>query len=154
MSKTQKYAWLSLAASGLIYLFFQMRMLDGWRVAEHSAGALVGTYLTVVIMAIIAEALIAGLVFASDRRAGVDRDERDHAIDARAEANAGLFLAAALNIIVIHALAVQAFTGHGFAAAGEALILETPAQIFFILFSVLFASHWVKLVSALYLYSK
>ncbi len=153
MSNAQRYALGSLVTTGLIYFFFQERMLDGWQVVDRPVNALFWTYGTVVVLAIIAESVLAGFVFARSK-GGVDMDERDHAIDARAEANAGLFVVAALNIIIFYALAAGAFPDHTIIGFWEAFALDSPASILFALFSVLFAGHWVKLVSALYLYSR
>lgn len=153
MSKAQAYAIGSLVSSGLIYLFFQMRMLDGWQVVEMPAGQLFWTYVVVVVLAIVAEIILAGYVFAQGKD-GVDLDERDHAIDARAEANAGLFLAAAVNVIIVHAVAMAAFPGGSFQGLSDALALDSPARILFILMSVLFIGHWVKMITKLYLYAK
>ena len=153
MSKVQQYSWGSLITTGLVYLYFQMRMLDGWRVVEQSANLLFWTYITVIVLAIVAEGILSGFVFARNK-GEVDMDERDKSIDARAEANAGIFLAIGLNIIILHAIASQAFPGKTFIGLSENLYLETPAQILFVLMSVLFISHWVKLITSLYLYSK
>ena len=151
MSKTEQYSWASLVTTGAIYLFFKMRMLDGWLVAEQSPGRLFWTYVAVVVLAIIAETIISGAIFAR-RKGAVETDERDRAIDARAEANSSLFMAAAINVIVIHAVAMAAFPDNQFQSLSDSLALASPAQIFFVLFTVLFAAHWVKLISALVMY--
>lgn len=146
MTRTEKYSWLSLAATVAIYWYFQMRMLDGWSIAEQNPMRLFWIYVTVVVMSIIAEGAIAGGL--AVRKAGVDSDERDAAIDAKASRNEHWFIVVAINVAVIHLLAGAAYPGD----MAVTLPLTSTASVFFVLFSILYAGHAVKLVSTIVYY--
>jgi hypothetical protein len=120
MSQAERYAWLSLAAWTLILFFLLMRFTAGievwgqslgFTIVQQSAGELLGTYVLLVIFAIVAESAIAGTLAAVAGKTDIEVDERDRAIDARASLAAYWFTAAALNVIVIQVLAGAAFGG-------------------------------------------
>jgi hypothetical protein len=120
MTHAERYAWLSLVAWAGILLFLLMRFTAGFEVlgqslgftiVEQSAGDLRGTYVSLVVLAIVAESLIAGSLAIFSSREKVEKDERDHAIESRASLAAYWFVAAALNVIVIQVLAGAAFGG-------------------------------------------
>ncbi len=146
MSQAEKYSWLSLVTTGAIFWWFQMRMLDGWTVVDQPAGKLVGVYVIVVILAIIAETAL--VLFVAGARGGVKKDERDHRIEAKANGNAYFFICAAVNIIVFQLLADEAFAGHIL----PRIDLTSPATMFFALFAILFGAQFVKLASTLIYY--
>lgn len=113
MSHAERYAWMSLIAWSGILFFLIARFTAGIEVlgqslgltlVEQSAARLLGTYATLAVAAIVAESAIAAVLAARPGR-GVERDERDVAIEARANLAAYWFTGAALNVIVIHALA-------------------------------------------------
>ena len=159
MTKSERYAWGSLIATAAIFYFFQMRMLDGWTVVEQPATAIFGTFVIVVVLSIIAEGVLAGYVF-SDRLSGPDADERDKAIEARANANSGIFYTAALSIIALQTIAAEAFVDHPrfddltVIAINNFLALDSAAKVFFTLFSLIFVAHFVKLISSLWMYRR
>ncbi|MEQ1867610.1 MAG: hypothetical protein ABL996_23535, partial [Micropepsaceae bacterium] len=120
MSHAERYAWLSLIAWAAILFFLITRFTAGidflgqsfgLTIVEQSAGKLLWTYVTLAVIAIAAESVIAAVLAA---RAGekVDRDERDIAIEARANLASYWFMAAALNVIVLHVLLNAAYGGH------------------------------------------
>jgi len=148
MSQAEKYSWASLVTTGLIFWFFQMRMLDGWQVAEQTPGRLLVVYSTVVIVFIIAESVIAGFVAARGGKHDIEKDERDIAIEAKANRNASYFTMAALNIVVIQMLAGQVYTESRLSFFD----LTSTASIFFVLFAVLISAHLVNLISTLIAY--
>jgi len=154
MTQAEKYSWASLITTGAIYWFFQMRMLDGWQVVEQSPGRLVGVYIAIVIMTIIAEAVIAGAMAVLNKNGGIEKDERDFAIEAKANQNAAIFLAAAINILIIQVLADAAYPANALPKFMSQLVMNTPSEIFFILFTLLYAAHFVKLISTIILYRK
>ena len=148
MTQAEKYSWASLIATGAIYWFFQMRMLDGLEVLEQSADALFELYVTIVIVFIIAEATIAGVIAVRQGNHNIEKDERDLAIEARAERNAMLFLVVVINILIVQLLADKAYPGHVF----PRFDFTDPATMFFILFSVLIGATLVQRISTLVLY--
>ena len=81
MSRAEQYSWLSLAGLAAVFWWFQMRMLDGFTVAEQSAARLFGVYVAVIAASTFLELTIAALVW---RGRPPERDERDAAIEARA----------------------------------------------------------------------
>lgn len=120
MAQAERYAWFSLVAWIGILFFLLMRFTTGveilgqslgFTIVEQSAGDLLGTYVSLVVLAIVAESVIAGTLAALGARAGVEKDERDYAIESRASLAAYWFVAAALNVIVIQVLAGAAFGG-------------------------------------------
>jgi len=154
MTQAEKYSWASLITTGAIYWFFQMRMLDGWQVVEQSPGRLAGVYIAVVILSIIAEAVIAGATAAHNKDGGIEKDERDFSIEAKANQNVAIFFAAAINILIIQVLADAAYPANVLPKFMPQLVMDTPAEIFFILFTLLYAAHFVKLISTIILYRK
>jgi hypothetical protein len=120
MAQAERYAWLSLVAWIAILLFLWMRFTTGVEIlgqsigltiVEQSAGQLFGTYVSLTVFAIIAESIIAGSTAAAAALQGVVKDERDHAIESRANLAAYWFMAASVNVIVIQVLAGAAFGG-------------------------------------------
>jgi hypothetical protein len=118
MSQAERYAWLSLIAWGLILFFLVMRFTTGAEIlgqtlgltiVEQSAARLLWTYVTLAVWAIIAESVIATVLAVMQGKDDIEKDERDRAIDARAKLASYWFMAAALNIIVIHGLANAAY---------------------------------------------
>lgn len=117
MSHAERYAWMSLIAWSGILFFLIARFTAGAEVlgqslgltlVEQSAARLLRTYATLAVAAIVAESVIAAVLAARQGR-GVERDERDVAIEARANLAAYWFTGAALNVIVIHVLAGAAY---------------------------------------------
>jgi hypothetical protein len=147
MSEHEKYAWLSLIGSGLVWLFFEMRMLDGWQLADVSARHMLWTYVTVVVLMIVLHAVSAGIV-AAQGRGDVQKDERDHAIEARADRIEGYVVLAAINVLIIQALAQTAYTGRSLARIE---LTSVPALVF-ALISVLFLGHIGKQVATIWSY--
>jgi hypothetical protein len=149
MAQAEKYSWASLATTAAIFLFFMMRMLgDDGSLAEQSAGRLVTVYISIVVLAIIAESVIAGVLAGVRGGSTIEKDERDHAIEAKANRNAFYFLCGAVNVIVVHALLTAVYPGR----MSVFVDLGSTAGIFFALFSTLFAASIVKLVSIIVYY--
>lgn len=147
MSKHEKHAWASLVASILVWSFFTMRMTDGGAIVEASVRHMVWTYAAVVILMIVAHALIAGVLAAGGSEDGL-KDERDHAIEAKAERLEGYVVLVAINGLVIHALADAAFAGH----ALPSLELASLPALVYVLISVLFAGHVFSQAAIVWLY--
>jgi hypothetical protein len=147
MSHHEKFAWGSLIASLLAWGFLTMRMTDSWTVVNVSPGHMIWTYGAVVVLMIAAHATLAAIL---DARAGSEagKDERDFAIAARAERIEGLVVLAAVNVLIIHALAQAAFAGH----ALPSIDLGTLPVLFYALLTVLFLGHITSQLATIWLY--
>ena len=148
MAPAEKHAWGSLIAMGLIYYYFQMRMLDGWGIVSTTPKDLLGLYIVVVVLSIISESVIAAIL-ANKKLGDIEKDERDIQIEARANGNEHLFLIAAINIFLFHVIADAAFENHILPRYD----LTDLSSLVFVLFSVLFAGEAVKRISIIYLYN-
>ncbi len=145
MSRAEQYSWASLAALAAVFWWFQMRMLDGWTVVEQSAAALFAVYVVVIIASIALEVAIAVILSPGKE---IEKDERDHAIEARANQNERLFLIISVNVLVFHLLADAAFAGHVL----PSIDMTNHATLFFLLFSLLFIAEAIKRLSTIALY--
>src|SRR6056297_3433616 len=123
MPQYERFAWGSLLASVLSWLFLTMRMTEDWMVVD---------------LMIVAHAVLGGLLHVrGEGRA--EKDERDLAIAARAERIEGLVVVLAVNVLIIHALAQAAFAGH----ALPSIDLGALPVLFYALLSVLFLGHTI-----------
>ncbi|RZO68236.1 MAG: hypothetical protein EVA70_02320 [Parvularculaceae bacterium] len=152
MTKTEQYSIASLVTTVLIFLYLTMRLTEDWRFVEATPGFLLTTYVICIVLVIIAESIWSGVIF-SGGSAKTDKDERDLAIEARAEASAGIFLAVVINVIIVNTLLRRLYQSD-YPVLNEFLELGSPTEIFYVLFSLLLAGHAVKLVSTLIMYRK
>ncbi|MEL6360492.1 MAG: hypothetical protein AAFR21_05360 [Pseudomonadota bacterium] len=150
MAQAEKYAWVSLITTGIIYWYFQMRMLDGWEVVDQSPSRLLWVFGTVVAMFIIAEGVVAGFLASKGSDGEIEKDERDLDIDRRAEQNASWFTIAALNVLIFQLIAQDAFEGHSFTRFDA----SSTSTLFFLLFSIVIISSIVHRISTLILYRR
>jgi len=120
MSGTERYAWASLLVwlTALAFLFAKFTTgievfgsSLGLTIVELPAAKLLGTYVSLTIFVIVLESIVASVTATVGQTGRVDKDERDDRINARANLAAYWFVAAALNIIVMHVLASAAFGG-------------------------------------------
>lgn len=149
MSKHEKNAWASLVASLLVWSYFTMRMTENWAVVEVSVRHMAWTYASVIVLMIVAHAVIAAALASRDEAADT-KDERDRAIELKAERIEGYVVLAAINVIVIHALAHAAFEGHAF----PPIDLASLPTLVFVLISVLFAGHAANQVTIVWSYRR
>lgn len=147
MSEHEKHAWASLVASALVWAFFTMRMTEGGWVADVSARHMLWTYVATVVLMIVSHSIIAALL-AARRAEGALRDERDAAIEARADRLEGYVLVAIVNVLVIHALADAAYAGH---ALPRVDLASLPVLVF-ALITALFGGHIVKQAAVIWQY--
>jgi len=147
MSEHEKFAWASLVASSLVWAFFGMRLTDGGQVVDVSVRHLVWTYAATVVLMAATHAVIAAAL-ARRPRGIAFKDERDRAIEARADRIEGYVVMVAINVLVIHALADAAFAGH---ALPRFDLSSLPALVF-ALISTLFAGHLVKQAATIWMY--
>lgn len=147
MSEHEKSAWLSLAVAALVWAFFAMRMTEGGWVADVGPGHMLWTYVATVSLMAVSHSIIAALT--AVRRAGVPlKDERDAAIEARADRIEGYVMLVVINVLVIHALAGAALAGH----ALPRIDLGSLPTLVFVLLSALFAGHLVKQAAIIWQY--
>ncbi len=147
MSYFEKSAWGSLVASLFAWSYLTMRMTDSWAVVDVGARHMIWTYVAVVILFVVAHAVIAGVLAARAERPAV-KDERDAAIEARAERVEGLVVLCAINVLIIHALAEAAFAGH----ALPRIDLGALPVLFYALLTILFAGHITSQAVTIWLY--
>lgn len=153
MSQHEKSAWWSLVSALLIWAYLAMRMTDGGQVVELAPGHVISTYITVIVLAIVAAAVPAIVSAAADRsEQAQEPDERDRAIDAVGDRWEGYVVIVAVNVIVVHALATAAYPGR---KASLALpdMSSTPTLVFLLL-STLFLAHATKQAVVIWQYRR
>ena len=143
MSQHEKFAWGSLLASLLAWLFLTMRMTEGWVFVDASPRHMIWTYAAVVLLMIVAHAVLAGVL-----GGGADKDERDLAITARAERTEGLVVLVAVNVLIIHALAEAALAQEML----PRIDLGALPVLFYALLTVLFLGHLTSQAVTIWLY--
>ncbi len=145
MSRAEQYSWASLVGLCAIFWWFQARMLDGFSIADQSAGDLFEVYVVVIAVSTFVEIVIAAVLAPGK---SIEKDERDHAINALANQNERYFLIIAVNVLVFHLLADAAFGNHIL----PRIDLTQHATLFFLLFSLMFGGEAVKRISTIWLY--
>ncbi len=148
MSRAEQYSWASLAGLCAVFWWFQMCMLDGWAIVDQPPSALFEIYIGVIAASIAMEIVIASMLGARRGKEAVEKDERDHAIDARASLNERLFVIAAVNVLIWQALWEGVMEGH---LLPKVDLSHLPTLVF-ALFSILFGGEAVKRVSTIVLY--
>ena len=147
MSEHEKFAWASLVASVAVWLFFGMRLTDGGQVVNVGVAHVVWTYVATVVLMAATHSVIAA-VLARGPHGIAFKDERDHAIAARADRVEGYVVLVVINVLVIHALADAAFAGH----ALPRFDLSSLPTLVFALITTLFAGHVAKQVATIWMY--
>lgn len=150
MSAHEKSAWWAFATGLLIWLYLAMRMTDGWQVVDLPPQVAINTYVTVVVLAIIAASLPAILSAKSDEDEPMD--ERDRAIDAAGDRWEGYVVIAVVNVIVIQALASAAYSDR--VPSIPMPDLRSATTLVFLLISTLFAAHLVKQLVIIWQYRR
>lgn len=141
MTRAEQYAWSSLIALGAVYFWFQMRLLDGWTVADQSADRLLWTYFVTIALSTVAEIVIASVIARGKRLV----DERDHVIESRANQAERIFIIIAINVLIWQALWEGALKGHRL----PRIDLAHLPTLFFWLFTILYAGEAVKRVATI-----
>ncbi|MFZ5618882.1 MAG: hypothetical protein ACOZAA_16325 [Pseudomonadota bacterium] len=147
MSRAEQYSWASLIVLSAVFWWFQMQMLDGWAIADQPAPNLLKIYFSVFLASTIAEVAIAIIL----RIAGggrIDRDERDHAIEARANQNERIFFLVVINVIIWQSIWDGVFADLPL----PRIDLASLPSLVFVMFTILFAGEMVKRVSTIWLY--
>lgn len=145
----------SLAACVLVWAFLTMRLTEGGVPVPVPAKHLLFTYAAVVVLMVAALALVGALLAVRRERQGrggeVERDERDAAIELRAERISGFVGLAGLNVLVVHAIGTVAFGG---GAANLPAMPDSISGYVFALLSVGFAAHAAGQMATLWLYRR
>ncbi len=148
ITRPEAQAWASLATLVAIFLWFQSRMMDGWTIVDHRASTLLGVYIALLALTTLTETLIAVMGARLGGKRRIDRDERDTAIEARANLNERLFIIVAVNVLIWQLMWEGLLPDHG---RGPFDVRSAPA-IFFWLFAILFGGEIVKRASTVFLY--
>jgi len=148
VTRVEASAYASLVALVVVFGWFQMKMMDGWSIVEQPASALLGVYFTVLVVSTLSEILISAVGARVSGARRTEKDERDFAIEARANQNERLFIIVAVNVLIWQALWEGALEGH----ALPKIDLTSLPTLFFFLFAVLFGGEIVKRVSTIWLY--
>ncbi len=145
MTRAERYAWSSLVGLGVAYWWFQMRLLgDGWTIADQSAGDLLYAYFVTIGLSSVAEIIINAGIVRGKRLV----DERDYAIDSRANQVERGFIIVAINVLVWQALWEGAMQGHIFPRID---LGHLPTLVFWLI-TVLFAGEGLKRLATILLY--
>lgn len=147
MSEHEKFAWASLVASAAVWAFFGMRLTDGGQVVEVGVRHLAWTYVATVVLMAASHSVIAAALARKPQGIGF-KDERDHAIAARADRVEGYVVVILINVLVVHALADAAYPGH----ALPRFDLSSLPTLVFALITTLFAGHVVKQAATIWMY--
>lgn len=147
MSGHEKFAWASLVASALVWAFFAMRMTESGQVLDAGASQMLWTYVATAALMAVAHSTIAAVLAAQPHGIAL-KDERDRAIEARADRIEGYVVGVAINVLVIHALADATLAGH----ALPRLDLSSLPTLVFALITTLFAGHIVNQAVTIWLY--
>ena len=155
MSGSEIRALGSLTIAGIALWFLQMRFLDGWQVADLTAGHMLSTYVMVVIGMVVGEIIVTvGSTIAETMLNGAAaasasvEDERDQMIARRAELISHWFLIALVNVLVLQLILQDAYPSPHFTP----LAIISTSGVVFTLLAVLFAAHIVKMIATLVLY--
>lgn len=157
MSEAERYAWCSLIAWAVILFLLVSCFTDGIEIlgqslgltlVEQSAGRLLWTYIALAVVAIIAESVVATILAVRAGKGNIEKDERDRAIEVRANLASYWFIAVALNVIVLHGL-VNATYGK---AMFVLMDLTSLTGIAFALLLVLTLAEIVKRIATIWNY--
>lgn len=149
MSEHERMAWGSLLASLLIWTFFALRMTEGGAVVEAAAGHVLVSYLAVVVLMIVAHSVIPAVLTVAAGGASL-KDERDEAIEARADRVEGYVVFVAINVLVIHALVDAAWPENSL----PRIDLGSVPTLAFALITALFAGHVAKQIATIWMYRR
>ena len=146
MTLAEKRAGLSLLTGICIFAYLTANMIDGWSIPDQEARHLWRTWLFVLGLGMVSEAVI-GVWANIMRKRGAFEDERDEQIIARADRLGLLVGFCAINVLIWQILWQSTLP----APVPLTLNIQHLPTLFFILMSVLFLCHGVKQVMILVL---
>lgn len=147
MSRAEQYAWASLLGLVAVFWWFQMRMLDGFKIVDQAPASLLGVYFVVIAATTVIEIALASIFRMGSKKSDF-HDERDIAIDRQAGGVERVFIIAAVNVLIWQALMEGVFAGHDL----PKIDLSHLPTLFFALFFVLFGGEMVKRAATIILY--
>lgn len=145
-SQAERYAWGSLIITGVVIVFLQSRFLEGWNVSQLSGPQMAWTYGIAVLLTIVGESVLAGTLASQSKSQDIEKDERDLAIEARAEIHSHWFMVIVVNIIVVQLLMQSTYEG---GTLVPSLNVGSTEGIVFALVMLLYGVHAVKMVSTI-----
>lgn len=140
MSQHEKFAWWALVSGVLIWSFLLLRFTENWQIVQLPAGFMLETYVTMIVLWIVA-AVVPAFLVARDQ-APSPKDERDLAIEAKGERWEGWMVVIAINVIIVHMLSNNLHADR--TPSLPRLDLATTSGIIFVLLTVLFLADAVK----------
>jgi hypothetical protein len=146
MTLAEKRAGLSLLMGICIFAYLTANMIDGWSIPDQEARHLWRTWLFVLGLGMVSEAVI-GVWANIMRKRGAFEDERDEQIIARADRLGLLVGFCAINVLIWQILWQSTLP----APVPLTLNIQHLPTLFFVLMSVLFLCHGVKQVMILVL---
>ncbi|MEY3233587.1 MAG: hypothetical protein RL230_858 [Pseudomonadota bacterium] len=146
MTLAEKRAGLSLLMGICIFAYLTANMIDGWSIPDQEARHLWRTWLFVLGLGMVSEAVI-GVWANIMRKRGAFEDERDEQIIARADRLGLLVGFCAINVLIWQILWQSTLPD----PVPLTLNIQHLPTLFFILMSVLFLCHGVKQVMILVL---
>lgn len=117
MSANERYSWVSLIATTGVFWWFWNKFVGFHGLSQFEPGPLLRLYIKTVIFSAVTHAGVAAFfVFRGDKSwlwsdGDIVKDERDQAIEQRAEKHAMWFLYAAVNVIIIQLILESVFIG-------------------------------------------
>jgi hypothetical protein len=149
MAQPEKQAWLFLIASVVLWSFLAMRMLDGATIAPVTPRHMLWTYAAIVLGMIVSHSVIAAVLAVAPGVARL-RDERDAAIEARADRIEGYVVVTAVNVLVIHSLAGAIYPDNALLRVD----LSSVPTLLFALLSTLFLGHVSHQLATIWMYRR
>ena len=153
LSESERYAWATLIATGVVFLMFWGRMTDGFQVLNLRAEDLLGLYLRVIMTFIVLHIIIA-VIFAAKRGKEaqdgdvVERDERDMAIERKGSRTEFWVLAIIVQVVIFTLLFENAFPD-GYTPPISVL---SASGMFFVLMSGFFIADIAKRITMIIAY--
>jgi hypothetical protein len=140
MSQHEKMAWWALVSGVLIWRFLLMRFTENWQIVQLSAGFMLQTYVTMIVLWI-AASIVPSILAARDQ-ATTPKDERDLAFQANGDRWEGWTVVIAINVLIVHMLSQNFHAAR--TPSLPRLDLATTSGIIFVLLTVLFLADAVK----------
>jgi xanthosine utilization system XapX-like protein len=120
VGQSERYAWLSLgvwlALLALLLTRFTagveiLGLSFGLTIVEQPAAALLATYVLLGVLAAVGEGTLQAVLAVQAGKSEMEADERDKAISAMSQRIGYWYVAAAINVVILHVLANAAFGG-------------------------------------------
>lgn len=148
MSKQEIYAWSSFGLTLAIFSYYLLAVF-GWPAGlENYAHYVTGIIWKVVVAAFAVEFFLD--LLKSTKYGGIDKDERDQAIESKGFRNAYYFVMVAIVTLIGHLL-ISDFLSE---ASGEQTFLSVPFMTFHVLVFIVFITSLIKSATQLFYYKR